>query len=416
MKSGYSVREGELANKTAFLGTPGKVIHPERFSNADLLKAVGANTGNLVFQLAATRLFAGSTEHVGFSGKGYGDPTVYRGLDHFIFPAANHLRADGNWTLLTNFLHTVRVPLVILGLGAQADHGAGIKQTADACQANASVMAFVELIKAKAALITVRGAFTEAVCHEIGLPNVLRIGCPSQFINEDNNLGTSIARQFDEICDDVGSQRFALAASAPNELKGWRSRAESQMFDWLGKNGGLYIQQSCSDRLFNGPDGRLAMRETYEIDQLRRKIAPDMNGARFRHALAEKFRIYFDAQHWIEDLKDLRFVIGTRIHGNMAALAASRPGVLVVHDARVAELAEEMHVPKVGAAIFEEKPSIADVLQRAEFDAAVFDAARRHKARALVEAFSRIGVAVSEHLHRLAGAENVTQAGRAKIS
>ncbi|MCC7253465.1 polysaccharide pyruvyl transferase family protein [Hyphomicrobium sp.] len=387
--------------KTAFLGTPGFIPEPDRFSNAELMKAAGANTGNLVFQLASTEIVDGQLEHIGVSGKGYGDITVFRGLNFFVFPAANHLRADGSWDLLTKFLRSLRVPLVVLGLGAQAAHGESPTQTVSEIRSNSSVMDFVDLLKTKTALVTVRGAFTEAVCHELGLRDVLRIGCPSQFINPDVALGQSIARQLAE-AKSRESFPIAVTASAPNELHGWRRDVEARLFSWLATNGGLYIQQSCETELFNGPAGLLNGEATYELDRLREQLAPDMPLDIFVSTLARHFRMHFDARAWMEDLSSVSLAIGTRIHGNMAALAASRPGVLVIHDARVGELADEMNVPKVFADAFHDASTVQDILARTVFDPVAFDAARSRKAGLLATAFERIGLPPSRHLLNLA--------------
>lgn len=391
-----------IETKTAFLGTPGYVPDPERFNNKDLLKAVGANSGNLMFQLAATRLIGGKLEHVGFSGQPYGSLTVFRGLNYFVFPAANHLRADGAWDLLVGYLKTIRVPLIVLGLGAQADHDGDPTTTAARLRENKSVMALVSLLQDKAKLITTRGAFSEAVCHELGLKDVLRIGCPSQFINPDKTLGAAIETQLSKLKDGEASARIAMTASAPSELQGWRGELEERLFLWTAASSGLYIQQSCEDWFFDGPAGRLADLTPQQISYAHRHVAPSMGQGAFVEALRNAFRIYFDARAWIEDLSASDFAVGTRIHGNMAALAAGRPGVVVTHDARVAELADEMHVPCVDGQIVLDATDYREVLKAVRFDGAAFDAARKKKAALLAAAFARLGVPASEHLQALA--------------
>lgn len=188
-----------MTRKTVILGTPGYVQEPSRFGNADLLKAVGANTGNLIFQLAAARLIAGSVTHVGFSGRTYGDREAFSGLDFLVSPAANHLRSDADWTLLNKFLRQQRAPLVVLGVGAQADADADPALLAPRLRSNPSVGEFVSILRDKAVLVTVRGAFSEAVCHEMGLADVVPIGCPSQFLHASPNLGRDLRARMDVI-------------------------------------------------------------------------------------------------------------------------------------------------------------------------------------------------------------------------
>lgn len=394
-----------MPKKTAFLGTPGWVQNPERYSKSDLMKAAGANTGNLIFQYSASRLAGGHTEHVGFSGKGYGDIDVFRDLDYFVFPAANHLRTDGDWTSLASYLALLRVPLVVLGLGAQAEHGANPKATAAEVRAHAPAMSLVDVLREKAALITVRGRFSEAVCHELGLKDVIRNGCPSQYINPDRELGRHIGARLAALRDGDASAQIAVTASAPNELKGWRRDVEARLVRWLSEDGGLYIQQSCSTDLFDGLAGHLAQGRTPEHVHLYRALSEGGGTeASVAAALAKTFRMFFDARNWFKAIEATDLAIGTRIHGNMAALAASRPGVLVLHDARVAELAEEMHVPRIDSDAFLPAGSLKQVLAAVEFDGDAFDAARLAKSRMLADAFQKIGLPPSKHLLELAGA------------
>lgn len=399
----FSLADRDLmTKKIVILGTPGFVERPERFGNADLLKAVGANSGNLVFQLATTKILSGNIYHIGFSGRPYGDWHALNKLDYFVFPAANHLRADADWTLLTKYLKQQRAPLVVLGLGAQAEHGADPARAARELRANASVVEFVDTLRSQAVLITVRGPFSEAVCHEMGLTNVLRLGCPSQFLHADPALGQTLRAQMDAIASSASPARIAITASAPNELHGWRRDAETRLVSWLPAAPGLYVQQSCDDALFDGQTGRLNPAEASDLARLFSGLGAPNGHGDIEAALKRDFRIYFDARTWIDDLAHVDLAIGTRIHGNMAAIAATKPGVLIVHDARVAELADQMHVPSLEYAEFKPCTTPQEAVARVRFDAAAFDAGRQARARLLLDAFAKIGLEGSPHLHGLA--------------
>lgn len=391
------------AKKIAFLGTPGYVLEPTRFENADLLKAVGANTGNLLFQLGSSLIVGGETHHVGFSGKAYDDPAVFRNLDYLVFPAANHLREDANWEYLTKFLAGARGQLVVVGLGAQAPLNANPARTAAAIRSNDSVMDFVSVLKSKAALITVRGEFTEAVCHALGLTSVVRAGCPSQFINPEKTLGRSIAAQISAMSEAQQAGNIAVTASAPADFdSAQRKDVEAQLFSWLATQGGLYVQQSCEPGLFDGVDGRLNASATQWINKLRNALSRKGNGDEFAVTLAKSFRVYFDARDWLSDMARMQLAIGTRVHGNIAALSAGRPGVLIVHDARVSELADEMRLPRIPLTSVAKHPDLKGLLGDVRFDGHAFDAARAGAAAVMLAAFQKIGLPASDHLRALA--------------
>jgi hypothetical protein len=208
--------------------------------------------------------------------------------DYFVFPAANHLRADADWTLLTKYLKQQRAPLVVLGLGAQAEHGADPARAARELRANASVVEFVDTLRSQAVLITVRGPFSEAVCHEMSLTNVVRLGCPSQFLHADPALGQTLRARMDAIANSASPARIAITASAPNELHGWRRDAETRLVSWLPAAPGLYVQQSCDDALFDGQTGRLNPAEASDLARLFSGMgAPNNRGRRGKRRLSE---------------------------------------------------------------------------------------------------------------------------------
>ena len=57
------------------------------------------------------------------------------------------------------------------------------------------------------------------------------------------------------------------------------------------------------------------------------------------HPLVTEDRIRFpvEAWTWLEYLRDFDFATGTRLHGNVAALLAGVPAVLLAHDSRTLE-------------------------------------------------------------------------------
>jgi hypothetical protein len=55
--------------------------------------------------------------------------------------------------------------------------------------------------------------------------------------------------------------------------------------------------------------------------------------------------VFFTVKEWLDYYRTKRFVLGTRIHGTIAAVLSGTPALLIVHDSRTLELAKTMNVP-----------------------------------------------------------------------
>ena len=66
-----------------------------------------------------------------------------------------------------------------------------------------------------------------------------------------------------------------------------------------------------------------------------------------KHPLIRENRVRFflDPKTWFDHLAQYDFSFGTRIHGNIAALLAGTPAVLLAHDSRTLELADYHQIP-----------------------------------------------------------------------
>ena len=84
-----------------------------------------------------------------------------------------------------------------------------------------------------------------------------------------------------------------------------------------------------------------------------------------------------DIPPWLAFMKTRTFSLGTRIHGNIAALLAGVPAVVIVHDARTQEIVRYHEIPHVSADAITEESSAADLFASADVAAANAGAAMR---------------------------------------
>jgi len=387
------------------LGTRGLVPDPARFDDDTLLGVLGANSGNLMFQYAASRIIDAPITHISPAETPYSDTSALQTARALVFPAANHLRVGADWTGLNNYLDRAGPPLVILGLGAQSPRIGGEAETIAALKADPHVRRMVDILRDKAIFVSVRGAFSQAVCAELGLPDVVPLGCPSALINPDPGLGAQLAAKL-EAARTHPMPQMALTAAAPFEIAGDADKRalEQRLFGWAMETSGLYMQQSGGVAAMNAANGHW-----YRIDSTGRRaipeiLAPGADPLDVWAFLCRAGRFYLSAPDWSAELAGADFAMGTRLHGNMAAIAAGTPGILVAHDSRTGELGETMHLPGLTMAEVMAAPSLSAALARVRFDPAAFDGWRARSAAALTEAFDRLGIPVAAHVRALAQA------------
>lgn len=381
-------------NKVTVIGPPGYIEEPERFAKVeDRLKAMGHNSGNLIFQYATTLLFDVDRRHVGFAALPYSDTSARRGSGFLIFPAANMLRMGTDWKHLCKYIRNTKLPIIVLGLGAQSSSLEGERETIDALRADESVMELVKLFADQAVLVTVRGDYTAIACKELGIPNVEVMGCPSAMINPDKTLGLTLERQL-EALKSQKDIKAGLAAAAPYEIYDDESKLalERKMLSWLIPSGGGYLQQSGGEdiyRMSRGLSGELKSRVRKDLNKI---LAPDVSSTAFWNYIDQYARLFESAPEWFEYLKDHDMMIGTRIHGNMAGLAAGIPGVLIAHDSRTGELGRTMKLPTASSNALLEAESLSDLVKKVQFDGGAFDQWRKGAARRYIELFEKVGI------------------------
>lgn len=392
--------------KVAVLGTPGFVRDPDRFGDDALLNIVGQNSGNLMFQYAASQILAVEKSHIGMSEQAYGSAEAVKDVSYLVFPAANHLRAGADWTGLNDFLAKSKVPLIILGLGAQSPKIGGEAGTLVDLRADRHVMRMIEILRDKAAFVSVRGEYTRSICEELGLKGTTPLGCPSALLSPDLNLGMSMAARLGEASAAQITPRFGLTAAAPFEI---RANAplkdlERKLFQWVRSRGGPYFQQSGGEAVMRLCRKGSTPPSPDQIKTIRDILQPAAEIDPFIGYFQRLARFHLSAPEWMAETAELSFVIGTRVHGNMAAIGSGTPGIVIAHDSRTDELASTMKLPRVSIEAVLAAADMKAVLGSVTFDGAVFDDWRRKTASTFAAEMARLEIAVAPHVTALARA------------
>lgn len=375
----------QTANKSlAFVGTTGRVPGCSFMDTSELLGRVGANTGNLVFQYAVARSIRDPLEVLGLDLPW--DPRLVRERCRaLVVPAANFVREGFDLTGFVDFLDKTQLPIVMLGLGAQADNYA--KKAFDL---HPSIHRLLGLLRERSELVGVRGPFTAEVLASLGVHNVRVVGCPSNFLNPDEDLPQHLARKWQEEPIVV-----ATTGDEPWPKNPQKRSAERRLIEMTLEHGGVYVQQSVDPFV-----RALRNRNPYQtkgvdadlVDSLRRSLAPMLSAREFQGFLASRVRLYFDVDQWLEDAARFSLSIGLRLHGNMVPFQSGCPAVWVHHDARTNELAETMALPHLSLDEFLAADSLGEIRSRVDFDMERYAATRISLRQAYCEVLERSGV------------------------
>ncbi|MXM61979.1 polysaccharide pyruvyl transferase family protein [Streptomyces sp. HUCO-GS316] len=307
--------------------SPYDVIPVEEALHRDV---IATNSGNLIFSDAAHKILETPDAEV-VSNRMRIDPAqagrINEEYDAFVVPLANAFRLSFEPALqkLTRLITKLKIPVVVLGVGAQSS----LDYDPDKLRSmETSVRAFVSAVLDRSATIGVRGEFTEKYLKDMGFRDVEVIGCPSMFMHG-KELG-------------VHKRVPGLTTDSRIAINGSHSAVRSQGMDQVIRRTHerypnlCYIGQNLSDarqlhwRDLSHPNGRITAMPTH----------PD-------HPMyaEDKVRLYIDPITWINDLREVDFSFGSRIHGNIAALLAGTPATVLTADSRTLELCRYFDIP-----------------------------------------------------------------------
>ena len=321
-----------------------------------------SNSGNYLFQHAIWKSLATPGTQITSNGTlserewpEDGDAErINEQFDSFVIPLANAFRPEFAARLdkLTALIDKLTIPVTVIGVGAQASVA---RSTESLGAVNDSVKAFVGAALDRSASIGVRGEFTRDYLIELGIPDdsVDIIGCPSLFLH---GGGLTISKRVEAITADS-----RLALNLTPEVPGIGAFATAQ----AARHPNLtYIGQDANDLrllLWGVP-----------FPHVDDELTPTHMG----HPLyqSDRYRLFLDTWTWYEFLATQDFAYGTRFHGNVAALLARTPAVLLAHDSRTLELAEYHRMPHRIVSEFTDDISateLHDTVDFTEFNAAM---------------------------------------------
>ncbi len=274
--------------------------------------------------------------------------------DCALIPLANAFRIEYVPALraLTRFVRAVRIPCFVIGVGLQARDEAALR--AD-FPFDGDVRDFVSAVLDRSALLGVRGEYTAAYLRRLGFAperHFAMIGCPSAYLHGPEFPGLQV-KTFDEV-------RSVAVNAGPNLPEGANALLRRGLSEFEEV---CFIPQRQRELWM--------LRYGYRFSARTRRQAPDFYPLSRRHPLYRQGNMagFLSARSWINFLKNhADFAFGSRIHGNLAALLAGVPALLISCDLRTRELARYHGVPWVAAEDLDGESTLRALYEAADFD------------------------------------------------
>ncbi|RLP70470.1 polysaccharide pyruvyl transferase family protein [Mycetocola reblochoni] len=294
----------------------------------------GANSGNLLFAESVFRTLSVpnidlvpdsfTTERTG-SDRAHAS-RIKDEFNGFVVPLANAFREQFRPALrrLTTVVTELDIPVTVTGVGAQLPSSGDLSGVSDAL--NEDVRAFVSAVLDRSASVGVRGEITKDYLASLGFgdDHIDVIGCPSMFDFRGN--APTIEKKLNSL-NPTSKLAVNITPTVPGSAEMLR-RHHKRFTDIV------FVPQEHREL------GLLLWGEPIAGWN---KDLPGTLDHPYHHD--GQVRFFVDARTWHEFMATRDFAFGTRIHGNIAALAAGTPSVVLTFDSRTAELASYHGMP-----------------------------------------------------------------------
>jgi hypothetical protein len=296
------------------------------------------NTGNYLIGEGALRALSPDATHIPFwhlynaATNGTGLDAINNQFDICVFTCANLLRKSLSADAEALVLSKLDMPVVMLGIGIQ--NRPDLEQSLPE-----GTQRLLQVLKEKEHYFLTRGEETATFLKGQGFSFVRPVGCPSMYF-----MPANVRRAIRRLPDvKVGEGRTVFT--------GYMGAALDTIGDMnsLSSDGGqssyviqdeflhfdMQVEPNTDGRVYDSASGEmigdLAFRGS---DELKRKT---------------KVHAFFDTNQWRAWTSSMDFAFGRRFHGNVIALQAGVPSLIVAVDDRMREMLNFSGLPKIEA-------------------------------------------------------------------
>ena len=317
--------------------------------------SVGGNTGNLLYAYSVFRSLMDEETKIDVDYYGverFFDEKdidkINQEYDAYICPLADAFRDSfiPQMEKYTAFFKRLKIPCHIIGVGIRTPYEPDIKAPH---KFDYAVKEFMKAVLDRTSVVGLRGEFTGEYLKKLGFREELDytvIGCPSMYAKGRNlavhtlDLTTSSKISFNmsnRTTHDVMSFMFRqMNAYHDHFVVAQNIRELRLLYD-----GTEYAPNPMSSPLLPQSSDHILFREN-------------------------RYRSFYNIPTWLSFMEQMNLSVGSRLHGNVAALLAGCPALFILQDGRMRELATYHKLPSVPANAIRESDCLPDLLQRVD--------------------------------------------------
>jgi glycosyltransferase involved in cell wall biosynthesis len=276
-----------------------------------------------------------------------------------------------------SFLEKIKLPILFASIGFKSENYGSPKNL------SSSSLRIINLIKNRELSVGVRGEESKKILEEFGISEIHKIGCPSNFINEDADLYDKLKNKFIKKSTKIIFNQKDILSDNPDEI-----RLQKKFISIFKDLSGFFVQQ--------GAINFIRSNNSYEIENnfslIKEKIASEMGELEFEKFVTQFFRFYISVDQWMEDASRMDLSMGFKIQGNMAAHQSGCPAIWIHSDAGTKEMVELMDLPRLSLKDAISCDSIEDFKSKCICDYDKCKKTRNDLKNNLIELFKKFGI------------------------
>ncbi|MEI3607583.1 polysaccharide pyruvyl transferase family protein [Pseudogracilibacillus sp. SE30717A] len=314
--------------------------------------SIGGNVGNLIYAYSVYRTLM--TENTNIVPDYYrineqDADKINKTYDYYIIPLADAFRQNfiPHLRKYTKLIKKLTIPVIVIGVGLRAPFepklGEGFPFDKD-------VIAFVNAVLDKSAMIGVRGEITAQYLNRLGFREEIDhtvIGCPSMY-----TFGKALEIRNTNITKD-SLICFNSSMLSPKNVLDFITRGMKEFPNHY------FIPQWLKEM-------KLVFSGTPSLNE-----KADNYPAKMSHPVYanNRVRFFLNAATWIDFMRRIDLSFGARLHGNVTATIAGTPSIIIPKDARMRELAEHHNLTRVWWNDITEDTFLEDIIEKSDFKA-----------------------------------------------
>lgn len=285
-----------------------------------------------------------------YNGKDTPDEISNR-YDLVIYPMANifSLEFSSGLDVISDFIEKLSIPIYIISCGVQADSYDDLK---DLCSSIGYVSKrFIKAVYNTGGQFALRGYFTAEFFKNLGFNNPAVVGCPSLF---------QCGRNLKIIKKNICKNDFKPALNGNLNIVGRFLKEYSNS---------IFYDQDGFYKLIYNPDFFSSKKSDF-FNKLK-LLRYNNNGFLLANLISNnRLKLIADMWDWKHDMieENINFSFGTRIHGNIMALLAGVPSIVIGFDTRTREMAEFYDIPCLSVSEVNDVSHLFDIYERLDYD------------------------------------------------